>query len=111
MKQKKTTLRNPIHQRRHCEQPERKKRTEDMVMNAADSLLDVTATEINSCSKDVVKTLEELYRAVSTAAAKLPDLEMHTDLLTVCNDDSGLSVVFSRDGEGEKEEDQFYDAN
>jgi hypothetical protein len=43
------------------------------------------------------KTLAELLRAVATAAAKLPDLELRTEMMTVKNDEDGLSIVFKRD--------------
>lgn len=42
------------------------------------------------------KTLAELFRAVCSAAIKLPNLEIHTELMCVINEDDSMTVIFHR---------------
>jgi len=55
------------------------------------------AKEMDRGYMEAGKTLAELFRAVATAAAKLPDLELRTEMMTVKNDEDGLSIVFKWD--------------
>ncbi len=72
-------------------------RKNDPVMNEVDAILGHLAIEMDKDFMRVGKTLAELYRAVCTAAAKLPDLELHTELMCVVNNDDKLTVIFHRD--------------
>ena len=88
-----------------------------------DSLLDEMAKEMDRGFMDAGKTLAELFRAVATAAAKLPNLELHTDMITVYSEDKDLTGIFSSDekkltdleddeaDEEEEEEGRIYDAD
>lgn len=122
MKQKRMTPRNPIHERQFHDRPEQEKHSKDMKA-VFDSLLDEMAKEMDRGFMDAGKTLAELFRAVATAAAKLPNLELHTDMITVYSEDNDLTVIFSSDkkklsdleddeaDEEEEEEDRIYDAD
>ena len=122
MKQKKTTPRPSTYERQVHDRSAQEQHTKDM-KDVFDSLLDEMAKEMDRGFMDAGKTLAELFRAVATAAAKLPNLELHTDMITVCNDDSNLTVIFTPDekklpdleddevDEEDEEEGQLYDAD
>lgn len=62
-----------------------------------DAILEHLAIEMDKDFMRAGKALAELYRAVCTAAAKLPALELHTELMCVQNSDDELTVIFHRD--------------
>ena len=69
----------------------------DPVLNEVDAILEHLAIEMDKDFMRAGKALAELYRAVCTAAAKLPDLELHTELMCVMNNEDKLTVIFHRD--------------
>ena len=62
-----------------------------------DHLLEELASEIDTAYMSFGKTIAELLRAMCEAAAKLPNIELKTDMLTLCNEDNRLSVTFMHD--------------
>ena len=69
----------------------------DPEMEKLDTILEQLAIEMDKDFMRAGKALAELYRAVCTAAAKLPELELHTELMCVQNSDDELTVIFHRD--------------
>lgn len=69
----------------------------DSKMEKLDTILEQLAIEMDKDFMRAGKALAELYRAVCTAAAKLPTLELHTELMCVQNSDDELTVIFHRD--------------
>ena len=92
-------------------------------MEKLDTILEQLAIEMDKDFMRAGKALAELYRAVCTAAAKLPTLELHTELMCVQNSDDELTVIFHRDAaengmhddddedEDDPEDDDNYDLN
>lgn len=69
----------------------------DSKMEKLDAILEQLAIEMDKDFMRAGKALAELYRAICTAAAKLPELELHTELMCVQNSDDELTVIFHRD--------------
>lgn len=69
----------------------------DPKMEKLDAILEHLAIEMDKDFMRAGRALAELYRAVCTAAAKLPELELHTELMCVQNTDDELTVIFHRD--------------
>ena len=69
----------------------------DELMKEINDFLEHLEEQMNREFMQAGKTLAELYRAMCTAAAKLPNLELHTELMCVHNDEDGLTVIFHRD--------------
>ena len=69
----------------------------DLKLEKLDAILEHLAIEMDKDFMRAGKALAELYRAVCTAAAKLPELELHTELMCVQNSDDELTVIFHRD--------------
>ena len=115
MKQKKMETRNSRHEQRLHERCVKEKGAEEQIKGVFDRILDEMAKEMDRGYMEAGKTLAELFRAVATAAAKLPDLELRTEMMTVKNSDDGLSIVFKRDEaqpaflDDDEEEEQIYD--
>ena len=65
-------------------------------LEAIDDLLVEMAKMMDKEFMETGKDLAELYRAVCTAATKLPEMELNTDLMTVVNNENGLAVFFNR---------------
>lgn len=91
-------------------------------MEKLDTILEQLAIEMDKDFMRAGKALAELYRAVCTAAAKLPTLELHTELMCVQNSDDELTVIFHRDAaesgmrdddedDDDPEDDDNYDLN
>ena len=97
MKQKKMEPRNSRHEQLFHERCIKEKSAEEQIKGVFDRILDEMAKEMDRGYMEAGKTLAELFRAVATAAAKLPALELRTEMMTVKNGDDGLSIVFKRD--------------
>lgn len=97
MKQKKMEPRNSRNEQRFHERCNKEKGAEEQIKGVFDRILDEMAKEMDRGYMEAGKTLAELFRTVATAAAKLPDLELRTEMMTVKNGDDGLSIVFKRD--------------
>jgi hypothetical protein len=113
MKQKKMEPRDSRHEQRLHEHCVKEKGAEEQFKGVFDRILDEMAKEMDRGYMEAGKTLAELFRAVATAAAKLPDLELRTEMMTVKNSDDGLSIVFKRDEAkpaflDDEEEEQLY---
>jgi hypothetical protein len=113
MKQKKMEPRNSRHEQLFHERCVKEKSAEEQIKGVFDRILDEMAKEMDRGYMEAGKTLAELFRAVATAAAKLPNLELRTEMMTVKNGDDGLSIVFKRDEAkpaflDDEEEEQLY---
>ena len=114
MKQKKMEPRNSRHEQLVHERCIKEKSAEEQIKGVFDRILDEMAKEMDRGYMEAGKTLAELFRAVATAAAKLPALELRTEMMTVKNGDDGLSILFKRDEakpaflDDDEEEEQSY---
>ena len=82
---------------KHHEDKTRVDECRDELMKEINDFLEHLEEQMNREFMQAGKTLAELYRAMCTAAAKLPNLELHTELMCVHNDEDGLTVIFHRD--------------
>ena len=82
--------------RRDCMKPANCGADMNPALDAIDDLLIEMAKMMDKEFMETGKDLAELYRAVCTAAAKLPEMELNTELMTVVNDENGLAVFFNR---------------
>ena len=64
---------------------------------ACESILDHLAAEMDNGFMMAGKNLAELFRAVCIAAVKLPEMDLHTELVSIHNNEEGLTVSFHRD--------------
>ena len=76
MRQKKMEPRNSRNEQRFHERCNKEKGAEEQIKGVFDRILDEVAKEMDRGYMEAGKTLAELFRAVATAAAKLPDLEL-----------------------------------
>ena len=89
MKQKKMEPGNSRYEQRFRERCVKEKSAEEQIKGVFDRILDEMAKEMDRGYMEAGKTLAELFRAVATAAAKLPALELRTEMMTVKNGDDG----------------------
>ena len=86
------------HNRRPQKHPHAEPRKpKDPAMESINEILNDLEKKMDADFMETGKDLAVLFRAVCTAAAKLPDMELHTELMSVTNNDEGLTVVFSRE--------------
>lgn len=83
----------------------RDEKARDDAKSVLDRVLEDMAAEMDDAYMSFGKTIAELFRAMCEAAAKLPNIELKTDMLTICNDDDCLSVSFTHDPLGLDEDD------
>ena len=69
----------------------------ELTEQGVDDLLEHIEEDMDQSFMRSGKTLAELFRSVCIAALKLPNLELHTELMCVINDENSLTVIFHRD--------------
>ncbi len=80
----------------------------ELTEQGVDDLLEHIEEDMDQSFMRSGKTLAELFRSVCIAALKLPNLELHTELMCVINDENSLTVIVHRD-EAEAKSDENAD--
>ena len=100
-------------QRNEMKTPKRETAEPRPAMDAVNDILTDLEKQMDKDFMETGKAVAELFRAVCTAAIKLPNMELHTELMCLTNDENGLAVFFNRDTADEGEHhlhDDFDDA-
>ena len=69
-------------------------RMKAVALDSIDGLLDALTEEMDVDFMEIGKGVAELFRAVCVATAKLPFMELKTNLITIIRNEDGLEVQF-----------------
>ena len=97
---------NPSHAD-HVKASNNESRMKAVALDSIDGLLDALTEEMDIDFMEIGKGVSDLFLAVCVAAAKLPFMELKTDLITIIRNEDGLEVQFKSkkvDSDGDRKD-------